>query len=123
MAPMDFGWPPIRSLIDAPSFWKAPATAGSGHRPNAPLDGLDVRTRRGSWMSSTRLAFIALVIAAGMGVAFACGPFFPWQLLDDRAETVSDPVGLSFAFEVKRLVPKPSDGLTAVESTDSYGAE
>ena len=74
-------------------------------------------------MSSTRLAFIAVAIAAGMGVAFACGPFFPWQLLDDRAETVSDPVALSFAFEVKRLVPKPSDGLAAVEPPDSYGAQ
>src|SRR3954453_18435133 len=104
MAPTDFGCPPIRSPIAPRSFWKALATAGSAHRPNAPLDGLDVRTRRGSWMSSTRLAFIAVAIAAGMGVAFACGPFFPWQLLDDRAETVSDPVALSFAFEVKRLV-------------------
>lgn len=74
-------------------------------------------------MSSTRLAFIAVVIAAGMGGAFACGPFFPWQLLDDRAETVSDPVALSFAFEVKRLAPKPSDGLAAVEPPDSYGAQ
>jgi hypothetical protein len=73
-------------------------------------------------MSSTRLAFVALAIAAGMGVAFACGPFFPWQLLDDRAETVSEPVGLSFAFEVKRLVPAPSDNLTAVEPSDTYGA-
>lgn len=74
-------------------------------------------------MSSTRLAFVALAIAAGVGVAYACGPFFPWQLLDDRAETVSEPVALSFAFEVKRLVPAPSDSLTAVESSDTYGVE
>ena len=74
-------------------------------------------------MSSTRLAFVALAIVAGVGAAFACGPFFPWQLLDDRAETVSEPVGLSFAFEVKRLAPAPSDSLTAVEPRESSGVE
>jgi hypothetical protein len=74
-------------------------------------------------MSSTRLAVAALALAMGVGVAVACGPFFPWQLLDDRAETVSEPVALSFAFEVKRLVPAPSDNLTAVEPPDSYGAD
>ncbi len=73
-------------------------------------------------MSSTRLGFVVLAIAASIGVALACGPNFPWQLFDDRAETVSEPVGLSFAFEVKRLVPAPTDKLVAVEADDAFGA-
>jgi tetratricopeptide (TPR) repeat protein len=71
-------------------------------------------------MSSTRLGFFGLAIVASIGVALACGPNFPWQLFDDRAETVSAPVGLSFAFEIKRLAPAPSDKLVAVEPEDTY---
>lgn len=71
-------------------------------------------------MSSTRLGFFVLAIVASIGVALACGPNFPWQLFDDRAETVSEPVGLSFAFEIKRLASAPADKLVAVEPDDSY---
>lgn len=71
-------------------------------------------------MSSTRLGLVVFAIAASIGVAFACGPNFPWQLFDDRADTMSEPVGLSFGFEIKRLMPAPADRLVAVEADDSY---
>ena len=66
-------------------------------------------------MLSSRLGWAVVGVVAVVGGALACGPFFPWQLFDDRAATVGDPVGLSFAFEVKRLVPPPTGELPAVE--------
>ena len=71
-------------------------------------------------MSSTRPWLFVLAAVASLGVALACGPNFPWQLFDDRAQTVSDPVGLSFAFEIKRLATAPSDKLVAVEAEETY---
>lgn len=71
-------------------------------------------------MSSTRPWLFVLAAIASIGVAWACGPNFPWQLFDDRAQTVSEPVGLSFAFEIKRLAPSPSDKLVAVEAEETY---
>ena len=67
-------------------------------------------------MSFNRIGVTALVTAACIGVALACGPNFPWQLLDSREETVNAPVELNFAFEVSRLVSAPKDSLRAVES-------
>jgi tetratricopeptide (TPR) repeat protein len=73
-------------------------------------------------MSPNRIAVAALAAVASIGVAVACGPYFPWQLFDDRDATVAEPVGLGFAFEASRLVPAPRDGLRAVEaSTDDSG--
>ncbi len=72
-------------------------------------------------MSFSRLVAGMLLLAAGVGVAMACGPNFPWQLLDDRDETMSDPVALSFRFEAIRLVPPPGDGRRAVERDDPTG--
>jgi cellulose synthase operon protein C len=67
-------------------------------------------------MSSRRVAAGAFILAAaGIAGALACGPDFPWQLFDDRDRTVSEPIGLSFAFQVSRLVDAPSDGLRVVE--------
>src|SRR5687768_10890508 len=54
---------------------------------------------------------LVLVAAAA---AWACGPFFPTQLLDDRAGTLKATPTNSFAFEAARLV-KPADGLKAAE--------
>ena len=71
-------------------------------------------------MSSTRLGLLAFAIVASIGAALACGPFFPWQLFDDRADTVNEPVGLSFAFEIKRLAPAPADRLVTVEAAETY---
>ena len=67
-------------------------------------------------MSFNRIGVTALVTAACIGVALACGPNFPWQLLDSREETVKAPVELNFAFEASRLVGAPNDSLRAVES-------
>ena len=69
-------------------------------------------------MSLNKLAVSVLLAVACIGVAFACGPFFPWQLLDNRDEAVSEPVGLGFSFEASRLVTVPNDGLRIVERTD-----
>lgn len=69
-------------------------------------------------MSLNRIVVGAAVAAACLGVALACGPNFPWQLLDDRDKTVADPVGLGFNFEASRLVAAPKDGLKVVELED-----
>lgn len=67
-------------------------------------------------MSFNRLGLMVLAAATCIGVALACGPNFPWQLLDSREETVKAPVELNFAFEMSRLVDPPKDSLRAVES-------
>ncbi|MBI2739269.1 MAG: hypothetical protein HYX38_22345 [Rhodospirillales bacterium] len=67
-------------------------------------------------MSFNRLGVMVLAAAACIGVALACGPNFPWQLLDSREGTVNAPVELNFAFEMSRLVDAPKDSLRAVES-------
>lgn len=69
-------------------------------------------------MSSNKIVVGAVVAAACLGVALACGPNFPWQLLDNRDQTVADPVGLGFNFEASRLVPAPKDKLQFVEPRD-----
>ena len=66
-------------------------------------------------MSFNRIGVATLVTAACIGVALACGPNFPWQLLDSREGTVKAPVELNFAFEASRLAGVPNDGLRAVE--------
>lgn len=66
-------------------------------------------------MSFTRIAVGGVLAVACLGVAWACGPNFPWQLLDDRDETVSQPVGLGFTFEASRLVDAPKSAGRAVE--------
>lgn len=73
-------------------------------------------------MSFDRLAAVVLVAAASVGVAAACGPDFPWQLLDDRVATVTGAIGLDFSREAARLAPKPKDKFAAVEQPDTYGA-
>ncbi|WP_448189282.1 tetratricopeptide repeat protein [Azospirillum sp. sgz301742] len=66
----------------------------------------------------------ALAVIAGMAVsgAIACGPDFPWQLLDRREETLKAAPANSFAFEAARLVPAPDDGLKPVEGDDADSA-
>lgn len=67
-------------------------------------------------MSFNRFGVMVLAAAACIGVALACGPNFPWQLLDSREGTVKAPVELNFAFEMSRLVDAPKDSLRAVEA-------
>lgn len=67
-------------------------------------------------MSRHKIAIAALVGVACIGGALACGPFFPWQLLDDRAATLSDaPAGLGFLSQLRSLVPPPQGTLKTVE--------
>lgn len=70
-------------------------------------------------MSFNRVTVAALVAAIGIGTAIACGPNFPWQLLDDRDDTESSAVVLGFPFQASRLVAA-NDGLRAVEDIKSY---
>ena len=64
-------------------------------------------------MSFNRVVVVALLAAAGIGGALACSTEFPWQLLDNRDATVSEPIVLSFRFEVSRLMTTATDGLRA----------
>lgn len=61
------------------------------------------------------LAVAGLALATG---ALACGPFFPWQLLDNRAQTLKATPVNSFAYEAKTLIPTPKDRLKPVETSD-----
>ena len=74
-------------------------------------------------MSFNKSSWTVLIVVAGFGGALACGPDFPWQLLDNRTQTVADPVGLSFTAEALRLVPAPQDVLKVVEQTDPPWAD
>jgi hypothetical protein len=70
-------------------------------------------------MSLRRITVVALVAAAGIGGALACGPDFPWQLLDDRSATLLDaPTGLSFIGQLKALVAPPQGTLKVAEHDD-----
>jgi hypothetical protein len=55
--------------------------------------------------------FIAVLLGClAMGtVAIACNPEFPWQLLDNRAQTLKTAPANSFLFEMQHLVPAPAD--------------
>src|SRR5258708_29444594 len=76
-------------------------------------------------MSGRKLALVAAMLLLGASVAIACGPYFPWQLLDDRTFTLKSTPTNSFAFEASHLVPPPRDRLKAVELgyTENYAAD
>src|SRR6202167_5814411 len=71
-------------------------------------------------MRSVRLQMIAACIAAlfGASMALACSAVFPWQLLDNRANTLDTmPVDTrSFAYAEAHLFPLPNDKLIAEET-------
>ncbi|MFL9897080.1 hypothetical protein PQR71_02780 [Paraburkholderia fungorum] len=56
-----------------------------------------------------------VALLAGAVIVHACGPFFPLQLLDNRAGTLSGTPNNSFAYEASRLVT-PDDHLLAPEA-------
>lgn len=71
-------------------------------------------------MSLHTITIFAAVAVASIGVALACGPFFPWQLLDDRAATLEEaPAGLNFISQLKNLVALPRGELKVVESNEN----
>ncbi len=74
-------------------------------------------------MSGRKAIAIALFLLAGVAVALACGPDFPWQLLDDRNDTLKATPKNSFAFEAAHLVPAPKDHLKAVEANPYEGPD
>lgn len=61
-----------------------------------------------------RVAIAGAFIVAAAAMAWACGPFFPTQLLDDRSGTLKATPANSFAWETAHLV-KPADALKANE--------
>lgn len=63
----------------------------------------------------TIIRLTLLACAVGAGIAVACGPDFPAQLLDDRAGALKSTPANSFNFEASRLVV-PADALRAQES-------
>lgn len=65
------------------------------------------------------IVVVFLAVAFVATVALACGPFFPWQLLDARDETLKQTPTNTFAFEAAHLTPAPKDKLKAVE-IDSF---
>ena len=70
-------------------------------------------------MYSRRFGLIvAACLCLPVSVAIACGPFFPWQLLDDRPATFKATPANSFVFEAMRLVPLPGGKLKAIEGDD-----
>src|SRR6266540_3288089 len=83
------------------------------------LAGRAVPTRGERSMSFNRFTVAALAAAACIGAALACGPMFPWQLLDNRDRTMSDRVELNFAFEASRLVSVADNRLRAVEGAET----
>lgn len=65
-------------------------------------------------LSRRGIAGAALVLLSG-AAALACGPFFPWQLLDNRALTLKSTPVNSFAFEAAHIASPPKDKLKAAE--------
>ncbi len=61
-----------------------------------------------------RFVVAGAFILAAAATAWACGPYFPTQLLDDRAGTLKATPTNSFAYEAAHLV-KPADALKANE--------
>ncbi|HSH99118.1 MAG TPA: hypothetical protein VLA02_00855 [Reyranella sp.] len=70
-------------------------------------------------MSLRKFTVLTAIATATIGGAFACGPFFPWQLLDDRSATLLEaPAGLSFVSQIRTLVAPPHGDLKLVEPAD-----
>ncbi|MFO1057196.1 MAG: hypothetical protein U1E53_09535 [Dongiaceae bacterium] len=67
-----------------------------------------------------RVRRLLLTVAGGVALAvplaLACGPDFPWQLLDDRPGTLRTTPTNSFAFEATHLAAPPTDRLVPVEA-------
>ncbi|HEX7966095.1 MAG TPA: hypothetical protein VF651_10290 [Gammaproteobacteria bacterium] len=55
--------------------------------------------------------YIAVSAVAFIGGVLACGPDFPWQLLDDRNVTLRSTPANDFQDEMPAFLPKPADQL------------
>jgi len=67
-------------------------------------------------MLSRKTSVAILLFLAGVSAAIACGPFFPWQLLDDRRTTLKETPHNSFVYEASHLVAPPNDRLRRYET-------
>lgn len=67
------------------------------------------------WNRKKLAVAIAAVLSTGTLAVMACGPFFPLQVLDNRAATLASTPSNSFAYEAAHLVTA-SDALKAIES-------
>src|SRR6187399_124902 len=111
-------WPtaPTASAWSRPRRSRSPAPADAcAHRNAGSSAGHDALTRKGNSMSLRRIAIAGLIGICSIGAALACGPFFPWQLLDDRKATLTESLDLGFASEVKRLMTGTPGNLPVVE--------
>lgn len=70
-------------------------------------------------MTKPQTLAIGIVLALAGAVTWACGPWFPTQMLDDRDATLKAVPQNTFAFEAAHLLPA-TDTLAAVE-TPPYG--
>jgi tetratricopeptide (TPR) repeat protein len=66
-------------------------------------------------MVMNRRVLVFVLACVSVSVALACGPEFPWQLLDNRAATLKAAPANSFDFEATRLATPPTDALAAKE--------
>ncbi len=69
-----------------------------------------------------RSVLIGGLAACLASIAIACGPEFPWQLLDDRPGTLRATPANGFDFEAARLVAPPA-GILRVEEAQVRSAE
>ncbi|WP_311971006.1 hypothetical protein [Pseudomonas baltica] len=67
------------------------------------------------WNRKKLAVVIAATLSTGTVAVMACGPFFPLQVLDNRAATLAATPSNSFAYEAAHLV-KAGDTLKAIES-------
>lgn len=74
-------------------------------------------------MFDRRLATAALAAVMAVSAAIACGPDFPWQLLDRREATLTAAPVNGFAFEMSHLLPAPPDRLTPNEKRMPWWSE
>src|SRR5271163_2021352 len=85
--------------------------------------GCAVLRNKGTSMWLHKLILAGIIVLLGVTAAVACGIFFPWQLLDNRAATLKEGPANSFAFEATHLVSPPTDGLKALEGAPSTDSE
>lgn len=71
-------------------------------------------------MAIRKLTLAGIAVALGGTLAIACGPEFPWLLLQDRQATLRAVPHNGFDFEAERLVPRPAGTLTAAEAMDAF---
>jgi hypothetical protein len=73
-------------------------------------------------MNSHKLVIAGILACACISLAIACGPDFPWQLLNDRSATLKGTPANGFAYEAMHLAARPKDRLKGIE-TDPFATD